>query len=727
MTSHFLAIAVDSDVARTLTEYHREDIENALRDCDIPIISVFSNLVPGFSSVLPRDDPTNPYNSESFEEIEPMRGRTGFYDSYLFIFNNFFGDAPESEYIDKANCFYMKLMGRLGADFQSTRASSFSLIKYHLHNREKFYRTRISDISKSSGMPSNKRGSDSKPPDYSETSGEYKEAEYSQGASREQHTQEPVKGKTSLGFAVQLSQGAEESIANHIDYFKTIMRECGIGEMIIVSPADADADNKLFRPNEYIRDAGMMTRLFGPPLTAERLKPYYLFLIGDFDGTTPPKSLTDKLACFIEKNRSVLLAGKFKPSWASKEFAILNPIHYRVLTDNISRRTLHNITVAPTSDYKPAQPSASGEQPSASASGERQSDPSINCDEYIKRMDEVKRQFDALANENNTLRGKLHECNQSTNGLAEALAKNTIRLNKLNSDPEEIKERIAKLKEKLNTTGEDARKSSKAEYDRKSAKAEDARKSAKAAEDDRKAKAEDARKSAKATEDARKAKAAEDARKSAEAAEDARKAKAAEDARKAKAAEDARKSAKAAEDDRKAKAPSPPSPPPPGSANASPPPPGAANAAAALDLTGVPDTCLEKFKQMYGEYTKVRRLLNSRFSGDADYDKTNPILKSSLGNLNAIRNLSKNGIDKCPPFPEWYEINQQWFVNEFQEMLEALQQYNNRNRARQGDLFVPKDISKTPPVPTFVFPGGKNRRTKRTIKKMKKQRSRRTK
>ena len=130
---------------------------------------------------------------------------------------------------------------------------------------------------------------------------------------------------------------------------------------------------------------------------------------------------------------------------------------------------------------------------------------------------------------------------------------------------------------------------------------------------------------------------------------------------------------------------------------------------------------------MYGEYTKARNLLNKRFSSDTDYDKTGPILNVSLGNLNAIRNLSISGIDKCPPFPEWYEINQQWFVNEHQEILEDLQQYNNRNKVRQGELFVPKDITKNPTVPTYVFPGGKNRRTKRTIKKMKKQRSRRTK
>ena len=137
-----------------------------------------------------------------------------------------------------------------------------------------------------------------------------------------------------------------------------------------------------------------------------------------------------------------------------------------------------------------------------------------------------------------------------------------------------------------------------------------------------------------------------------------------------------------------------------------------------LDLSEVPRACLTPFSTIYNEYKAQKKKLISLIYENKSLKLVETILKATIKRLDGVRLISIRGdagASGCAPFEDWYIKNKPWFMKEFEEIKELLSKYNEDKRAVDKAV-LPLDNGKA-----FTFSGGKIRRTKKNIKKNKKQ------
>jgi hypothetical protein len=136
-----------------------------------------------------------------------------------------------------------------------------------------------------------------------------------------------------------------------------------------------------------------------------------------------------------------------------------------------------------------------------------------------------------------------------------------------------------------------------------------------------------------------------------------------------------------------------------------------------LDLSEVPRACLTPFSTIYNEYKAQKKKLISLIYENKSLKLVETILKATIKRLDGVRLISIRGdagASGCAPFEDWYIKNKSWFMKEFEEIKGLLSKYNEDKRAVDKAV-LPLDNGKA-----FTFSGGKFRRTKKNIKKIKK-------
>jgi len=137
-----------------------------------------------------------------------------------------------------------------------------------------------------------------------------------------------------------------------------------------------------------------------------------------------------------------------------------------------------------------------------------------------------------------------------------------------------------------------------------------------------------------------------------------------------------------------------------------------------LDLSEVPRACLTPFSTIYNEYKAQKKKLISLIYENKSLKLVETILKATIKRLDGVRLISIRGdagASGCAPFADWYIKNKLWFMKEFEEIKGLLSKYNEDKRDVDKAV-LPLDNGKA-----FTFSGGKIRRTKKNIKKNKKQ------
>ena len=137
-----------------------------------------------------------------------------------------------------------------------------------------------------------------------------------------------------------------------------------------------------------------------------------------------------------------------------------------------------------------------------------------------------------------------------------------------------------------------------------------------------------------------------------------------------------------------------------------------------LDLSEVPRACLTPFSTIYNEYKAQKKKLISLIYENKSLKLVETILKATIKRLDGVRLISIRGdagASGCAPFEDWYIKNKLWFMKEFEEIKGLLSKYNEDKRDVDKAV-LPLDNGKA-----FTFSGGKIRRTKKNIKKNKKQ------
>jgi len=136
-----------------------------------------------------------------------------------------------------------------------------------------------------------------------------------------------------------------------------------------------------------------------------------------------------------------------------------------------------------------------------------------------------------------------------------------------------------------------------------------------------------------------------------------------------------------------------------------------------LDLSEVPRACLTPFSTIYNEYKAQKKKLISLIYENKSLKLVETILKATIKRLDGVRLISIRGdagASGCAPFEDWYIKNKSWFMKEFEEIKGLLSKYNEDKRD-EDKAVLPLDNGKA-----FTFSGGKFRRTKKNIKKIKK-------
>jgi hypothetical protein len=136
-----------------------------------------------------------------------------------------------------------------------------------------------------------------------------------------------------------------------------------------------------------------------------------------------------------------------------------------------------------------------------------------------------------------------------------------------------------------------------------------------------------------------------------------------------------------------------------------------------LDLSEVPRACLTPFSTIYNEYKAQKKKLISLIYENKSLKLVETILKATIKRLDGVRLISIRGdagASGCAPFEYWYIKNKSWFMKEFEEIKGLLSKYNEDKRD-EDKAVLPLDNGKA-----FTFSGGKFRRTKKNIKKIKK-------
>ena len=71
------------------------------------------------------------------------------------------------------------------------------------------------------------------------------------------------------------------------------------------------------------------------------------------------------------------------------------------------------------------------------------------------------------------------------------------------------------------------------------------------------------------------------------------------------------------------------------------------------------------------------------------------LLYAAVTRLDGLRTKSFDGDnDKCRPFPEWYIENQLWFLNQFEQIKEYMNRYNETKETKEDIITMsqPYDI-----------------------------------
>ena len=139
----------------------------------------------------------------------------------------------------------------------------------------------------------------------------------------------------------------------------------------------------------------------------------------------------------------------------------------------------------------------------------------------------------------------------------------------------------------------------------------------------------------------------------------------------------------------------------------------------------LPGPCRVLMAVLYNDYVAHKRKLISLITKNSSLNLVDKMLISVITRLDGLRSKAlkgDRGTRGCDAFPEWYNQNRAWFMNEFQLIIDLVTQYNLGKPIIERAI-MPLDNSKGTPFGTaFVFSGGKLRRTKRNTKKTKKTR-----
>ena len=134
------------------------------------------------------------------------------------------------------------------------------------------------------------------------------------------------------------------------------------------------------------------------------------------------------------------------------------------------------------------------------------------------------------------------------------------------------------------------------------------------------------------------------------------------------------------------------------------------NAPNELNFEGIPKGC-NTFMPLYNEYKKqyiALTNLNTKSQRSAQL-----ILNGVVTRLDGIRSISLRGDvgaaikDGCPAFESWYNKNKKWFSDEFEQITQFMNKYNENHKDEQ--IVMPENYDKK-----NVFGGGK---TRKNIKK----------